>query len=404
MGRKAKSKQGIEFELDADSNIRYAYRRLGVPTGRMNLISSQQRTSVILELKSTTEFVPPAIEIDRRTINHEAIRVIKTEFDAACRMETHSNPDEYQNALYRLAQHTWDIYTKIFPEAEWRTKIDKWINAHQDNEVPQFRVISEEDHFPWGILYTEDPTENGGAKLSKFLGSRMAIFRRTPNYGPIEMPDRKIEAENFRVKLISDRSMHENGVTEDQVISRINSKSSIPVSSIELRSLDASVPRHQEVKSFRDFLVSGPRPQVVHFCCHGFDLGNNDFGIKVSDEFTIKTAELPMPGVTGKLNGEPTVFVNACEAGQSNGNVFSDLVLKLLNLGARSVIAPDFAVEQSRATQMARWFYRYWRHGDTAIDSLFHANRHLLTAGSAVGLAYGLYGQEDSYLSKAHNV
>jgi len=97
------------------------------------------------------------------------------------------------------------------------------------------------------------------------------------------------------------------------------------------------------------FLAGVRHATLIHFSGHG--------GVGIDGDAYLELSDGPLPlSSIGTLAQEPTVLLNACELGRISRESVARSVLSLLQSGARLVIAPLLAVEDSAASGFARLY------------------------------------------------
>jgi len=219
-------------------------------------------------------------------------------------------------------------------------------------------LLTEELALPWELAVFDPPLESAWGGVSPFLGSHAAISR-WPLAQQRPRPAPRSTVTVRRAAVLTADYAGVSGVDElDHALAEAQQ-----VTGIFAPSVFAVSPSLPEVVMM---LRGVPPADLVHIALHGrFDAIGTEEGlvlIATDDAGALpRTQQFLTPDQveTGRLDGGPFVFLNACQVA-SDKRVLGDyagFASTLLRIGATGVVAPLWNVDDDVAAEFAAAFY-----------------------------------------------
>jgi CHAT domain len=236
--------------------------------------------------------------------------------------------------------------------------IRRVVEDPQRREAATVLLLTEELVLPWELAVFDPPLDTSWGSTSPFLGAHAAISRwpltsRRPRPSP-----RSTVAVRRAAVLTADYAGVVGATRLDHALA-------------EARQVAAlfAPPAVTVSPSLRDvvgMLRGVPPADVLHVALHGrFDATGSDEGLVLvataAAGSSVRTAQVLTPDQveTGRLDGGPFVFLNACQVA-SDKRVLADyagFASTLLRIGATGVVAPLWNVDDDVAAAFAQEFY-----------------------------------------------
>jgi CHAT domain-containing protein len=250
-------------------------------------------------------------------------------------------------------------------------------------EAAAVLLLTEELALPWELAVFDPPLESAWGGTSPFLGSHAAISRwPLTQHRPRPVPRSTVTVRRAAV-LTADYAGVPGCSELDHALAEARQ-----VAALFAPPAVAVAPSLRDVVSM---LRGVPPADVVHVALHGrFDAIGSDGGlVLLASDATgalSRTPQLLTPDQveTGRLDGGPFVFLNACQVA-ADKRVLADyagFASTLLRIGATGVVAPLWNVDDDVAAEFAAAFYAAtWtasgRDGTSASTSVAEAVRAL---------------------------
>jgi hypothetical protein len=156
----------------------------------------------------------------------------------------------------------------------------------------------------------------------------------------------------------------------------------------------------------------GPRSkyQVIYFLCHA-GAGSSSEGRPLPNASWLRLTEEPVTvgeltinaatNADSKLKQGPLVFVNACRSAELSTQYTVNFPNYFLDRGARTVVGTECEIATFFADVFARRLFAAILSGVPVGVALLDLRRAMIKDGNPLGLAYGLHGASDTYLTPA---
>jgi hypothetical protein len=260
-------------------------------------------------------------------------------------------------------------------------------------EAPTVLLLTEEVVLPWELAVFDPPLDSAWGGVSPFLGAHAAVSR-WPLTSRRPRPSPRPSVTVRRAAVLTADYAGVVGVTR------------LDHAQAEARQVAAlfAPPAISVPPSLRDvvgMLRGVPPADVLHVALHGrFDATGSDEGLVLvstdTDGSRVRTALVLTPDQveTGRLDGGPFVFLNACQVA-SDKRVLGDyagFASTLLRIGATGVVAPLWNVDDDVAATFAQDFYAatWSTAGASSVAEAVRAQRARYTEAAAESHTEGI--------------
>jgi CHAT domain len=226
------------------------------------------------------------------------------------------------------------------------------------NEAAAVLLLTEELALPWELAVFNPPLDTVWGGTSPFLGSHAAISR----WPLTESRDRPTPGSTVTVRRAAVLTADYGGVQGCSELEHAMAEAAQVATLFAPPAVAVAPSLRDVVGMFRGV----PPADVVHVALHGrFDAVGSDEGLVLlatdSTGALSRTPQLLTPDQveTGRLDGGPFVFLNACQVA-SDKRVLADyagFASTLLRIGATGVVAPLWNVDDAVAAEFAAAFY-----------------------------------------------
>jgi hypothetical protein len=307
--------------------------------------------------------------------------------------------------------------SSVTPVQFWTVLTAVWSLAQAAGRVPTVLVVSSDPYIPWELVSTEprwvvdrslvDPD------LPQLLGAQVQLGRWVPAgpdtpsgvRRPASAPEPGIDVERLAV-VVGDYHSH-SGVRPLPYAIEEGHRLTETYPSVWVKGTLDEVTSLLEGRLSLDGVPA--QAQVVHVACHGaLDRARPAYSGIVLSDTALRIDELVVLG--GELGdaGAPLVFLNACQLGQSHGELLGDqggLAAAFLAVGCRGFLAPLWSVEDDLARDLALDFYRYTLGDGLTVGAALRRLRgrfaNMPGRTRTTPLAYVYYGHPDLRLTLA---
>jgi len=288
----------------------------------------------------------------------------------------------YQDLLQKLAAKGDFAFKRIFKEPGLR---DALSNALRKGVIIQ--VTSPQSFMlPWELLYVG--SLNTPIDLSLFWGMQYIISRSVYSRAQAnQFPYPEIfVSDKPNIGLVTNRDLEFVVSREIPYFEKLQENGSIDL--ITLRPLDAA-DVFDELQFIGKFLSR--KMHIVHAACHAYEeVPVIESYLLVSEQFPIKIQDFDNGNFDLKSN--PFVVLNACVTGTMSPLHTSNWAVLFWERGARGVLATEFHVPDSFASDFTEEMYKHLLAEKTVGESLLMTRRYFRNKGNPLGLAYALYG------------
>jgi tetratricopeptide (TPR) repeat protein len=318
----------------------------------------------------------------------------------------HESVEKFNNALKKLAVAGKYAYATIFSEP-----LRELISQNMQ-EGGIIQIIADQDFaLPWELLYvgpldsldldtldldTLDALDLKEIDLNTidpgyFWGMRYQIIRKPSiPIGPIPPTALRVHP---HVGLIANRDLP--AVRDKEILELHKLHEHEIIKLILLRDLYESGNHSDEIDYLLHQFLQSKDLDILHTACHSYISGEvfKNPILFVSENFAIKYDDLDLsePFV---IENQPLVILNACKTGQIIDSRYSYRWPQLFwRLGARGVLATEFAIPDDFAADFITEFYARFFIPETTISNALLETRkyYLQKKHNILGLAYTLY-------------
>jgi len=296
-----------------------------------------------------------------------------------------------------LASNGHYLFNKIFHNSELAELVRSFIGriSHtSDAPMPTavIEIVAGDFFIPWEILYPLDPDQ---PMLDKFLGFNVLIARQIPiqnrtlNLTEVVLPC----GESPHTKIAYCNKLPAIKDVEYPYFESLNASKIL-----KLTIMDECSDKPDLANFCRTF--NDETMVIAHLACHaktGKTPSTRFFRIR--NGFIVSEKELSNRKF--KVPAKALVFLNACNMGSINPRQYNSFIVFFMDAGAKSLIAPDCNISDTAAADFSVAFYEHFlKHRRRLGHSLFAARINRLIRDDGSGLAYTLYGQRATKLSK----
>lgn len=324
--------------------------------------------------------------------------------DGAYQTSIHIDPKPSDVALERLAEAGGLLLRKLFYLRKDNTRasaIGDLLVSRLGAAGPPQRIQFVVDGYgvPWHALYLA-PSLKGKPRWDRFLGLRHVIEELVVNLprhaAPITVDNGLSVALHFDPRI-----------DEEQKIPAVRNQRGF-WSKAKERSPGITVKDRTKNAELMTSLGSRSRYQVLYFLCHA-GAGASASGHPLPDASWLQLTEEPVTvgeltfnaGTNSQLKQGPLVFVNACRSAELSPQYTVNFPNYFLDRGARTVIGTECEIATFFADEFARRLFAAILSGVPVGVALLDLRLAMIEEGNALGLAYGLHGASDTYLSPA---
>lgn len=306
-----------------------------------------------------------------------------------------------RHVLPKLAEAGFSLFVEVFQPSANAYPEAHAIGARLRAALRQTRDLRVVVHgidcmAPWNFLYLGSLD---APDAIEFLGERHLVEHVFPG---MPVPDPRLAAPTvaMHANLNLDRATDTAAVAAVAEFARLLREFGI-------------VPREEHQRlPFLQGLRRGPVESIFYFICHGGRL-DAEAGLALESASltltpTPEDCEPVLPGDIGAhlndvaaLQGEPLVFINACQGVRSGSFFFNGFAEKFLDKRARCLLGAEIEMPAVFARDFADQFFRELFRGgkENAVGRvLLRLRRSYFAQQNPLGLAYSLYGGGNVYL------
>src|SRR5574341_68407 len=291
------------------------------------------------------------------------------------------NPTEQdaQRLLHSLALRGYRALSKVFGE-DGR---DLFQQLWKENRKLIIHVTSNRFFLPWETLYPFNPDDV--LRYECFWGMQHIVFRTLQFNDLIKWVPTHTLSTRPTTGVIANRALPTLNTVEIPFFEALDKEGSIKLSMLPTLNVADT---EEGIRKFYQFCSEDL--QIAHFACKAEYIDSDDSYITVTDNFDItleQMAEL-------KMKAHPFVIMNACETGNLNPYYTSYFARRLLQAGARGVVATESKINDEFASEFAKQLYRTLLAGWDIGNSLHNARNHFWRGNRNLsGLLYSLYAE-----------
>jgi len=289
-------------------------------------------------------------------------------------------------------------------------RVGEWLRKRAINakERLKLQVVAQRFPIPWGLLYVGEAGEGTQLDWDLFLGMRH-IIEQIPLQTDLRVDDFVIKS-NCPSLAVS-----------VNVNSGIDQQMKIDVVARQIRFWEATAAtlgtrmRFAQRDSRADFLaalVNDSNDQLMYLYCHAVTSGPGDAGgingsyLVLTNDERLTLGELNLDAPMKKpLQGNPLVFINACESAELTPSFYDGFVPYFMAKGARGVIGTECKTPALFATEWALRFFPRFLSGDPLGELFLDLRREFCTIhNNPLGLLYAVHCDGDTQIQPGLNV
>ncbi len=325
---------------------------------------------------------------------HDTVRIPEIDVEVSIG----ADPDEYARELVRdmdglegsaglrrELEGRGRMLSQSLPEEFWAALREA---AEAAGGRPSVLLVSAEGRIPWELALVDPPLD---PDQPPFL-STQAVIGRWVLAGGVPLPPPHERPFGSMAVITGDYTD----------LPRWDSLAAADNERDELHGRYQAEPVDAKYEPVIELLERKPAPTVLHLAVHGkYTQGSGREGIVLTD------GEWLTPNVVmaQEIEGEPLVFLNACQVGSSDAvlNQYAGLAPAFLRARACGVIAPMWSVKDEIARNMALGFYTATLEEGVSVGEAIRRARSAFAAGgeptSATFMAYQYFGHPELRLA-----
>ena len=228
------------------------------------------------------------------------------------------------------------------------------VTAHVGDRVPALLIATADPYLPWELAVLDRELQFDHPDESPFLGAQTAI-------GRWPLTGRQPPSKPVTSVTVKDRAVVAGSYVKVQGVPQLEAAEA------EAAELLSTWPGAQAVEPaypiVRQLLRGSPPADLLHFALHGQfqESVRNGLVLIATDDNGMQTPYYLQPSQieSGRLARRPFVFLNACQvaAGTRVLGDHAGLAAALLKIGAASVVAPLWSIDDAVAHSIATGFY-----------------------------------------------
>jgi hypothetical protein len=228
------------------------------------------------------------------------------------------------------------------------------VTARVGDRVPAMLIATADPYLPWELAVLDRDIQFDHPDQSPFLGARTAI-------GRWPLTGRQPPPKPVTTVTVKDRAVVAGSYVKVQGVNQLEAAEA------EAAELLSEWSGAQEIEPtyaiVRQLLRGSPPADLLHFALHGQfqETVRNGLVLIATDDNGKQTPYYLQPSQieSGRLTRRPFVFLNACQvaAGTKLLGDHAGLAAALLKIGAASVVAPLWSIEDAVAHEIATGFY-----------------------------------------------
>lgn len=297
--------------------------------------------------------------------------------------------EQVSQALKPLAAAGQYAFGSIFKHSAATEAINAALEGYASNSEVVIQIVSEDFFLPWELLYPNPLNEPLAFK--NFWGMRYQIqlypvlFSACPGR---DLPP-EIEVQTLPAYgLMTDNLLPSVSAEEEPFFEKLREDKRISLA--KLKALNPALQK-DGLQHLQDFLKS--KVHVIHIACHAeHDKRNPSLSkLRLSNRFFISL--LDWQNYQLLIGNHPLVILNTCQSGNMNPLYTSYFARKLLEYGARGVVATECEIADIFAARFAQHLHRKLLAGEPLGKSLLETRKDLLQGDKKdpSGLVYSMY-------------
>lgn len=368
--------------------------------------------------------------LTRQDLTHLITKARRQLYNVVRSFDLLQDPDARtcRRATQALARVGRQLHLKLFESGSARALKDWMETSLSEGSTIQIVDLAGDFVFPWSLLYTVSPWDNGGsADVEKFWGWRYRLAILTDDLldtyrqasteiatdEPLRMGvglyERLVGSAEQRAFLASLKGQSRQRIQPEILTSRRSMIRSLAAADRDFYyffchgyteriatdiQLDADL-----LSCFARLVANAPDHESESLREHLDDL------FDVSDSWMRLTrGKIPLTMLKEKVPDQfsqrPLVFLNMCESAQVLPSLSDGFVPFFIQRGARAVVGTECSMNTLFADDFARAFLSYFFQGKAVGEILLLLRRHYLDQGNPLALAYTLYGDADLRLGE----
>ena len=308
------------------------------------------------------------------------------------------------DAMKILAEAGYDLFLQLFygPGHSLQANLlgDTLRRMATDGEL-NIQIFAQNFPLPWGLLYVDDDIDN--PKPEHFLGLKHVI-ESIPLQPTMAVTSNVIDTERgLRIGLNVNKDIDKQ-MNRPIIARQIDFWKGINFENSDIR---ATV-RETSDEVSAALKGSDPAEDILYFYCHAitYNLDEEEKGgpersrmiFTGKGDFSLKEARRDRK----IFNGNPLVFINACETAKLSPEFYDGFVPYFMRKGARGVIGTECEAPALFAEEFAKEFFNRFLQGNSTLGEIFLELRKefMEKNNNMLGLLYALYVDGDTKISR----
>jgi len=332
-----------------------------------------------------------------------------TQRDGASRLVFQTSLDiddaSEKKALRTLARTGASLFQRIFfgPSAGNEVRqVGEWLRkrATSVNERLKLQIVAQRFPIPWGLLYVGEAGENAPLNWDLFLGMRH-IIEQIPLQTNLIVDDSVIKSDSPSLAVSVNVN---NGIDQQMKTDVVARQIRFWNNSAAAQGTRMQVTQRQTRADLLAALGGDANDQLMYLYCHAVTSGPGDAGgiygsyLVLTNEERLTLGELNLDApMTKPLQGNPLVFINACESAELSPSFYDGFVPYFMAKGSRGVIGTECKTPALFATEWALRFFPRFLAGESLGELFLELRREFCARhNNPLGLLYAVHCDGDT--------
>jgi hypothetical protein len=290
-------------------------------------------------------------------------------------------PTHADKAMRALAKEGFLTFKMIFGD-----RVQTLVESALSTEAATIVIVSEDFFLPWEALYPKRPSDNFSAE--DFWGMKYKITRVLPRRAAAHYIHPAIPVESCPCfGLIADNRLEHVGSRQRRHLIDLRDSEKLRLKELDELSTDS---KDLGMRTLEGFLKNDLH--IVEFACHAQFVPEDPIlsYFVVSDRFPVRIKDMISEGIA--FENRPLVILNACNTSVSDPLSIHSFASRLLQIGARGVIATECAVPDKFAAEFSVQLYKRLLQACSVGESLLEIRKYfLLEQDNPCALLYSMY-------------
>src|SRR5262245_3192839 len=332
-----------------------------------------------------------------------------TQRDGASRLVFQTSLDiddaSEKKALRTLARTGASLFQRIFfgPSAGNEVRqVGEWLRkrATSVNERLKLQIVAQRFPIPWGLLYVGEAGENAPLNWDLFLGMRH-IIEQIPLQTNLIVDDSVIKSDSPSLAVSVNVN---NGIDQQMKTDVVERQIRCWNNSAAAQGTRMQVTQRQTRADLLAALGGDANDQLMYLYCHAVTSGPGDAGgiygsyLVLTNEERLTLGELNLDApMTKPLQGNPLVFINACESAELSPSFYDGFLPYFIAKGSRGFMGTECKTPALFATEWALRFFPRFLAGESLGELFLELRREFCARhNNPLGLLYAVHCDGDT--------